>query len=151
MTSTVAAVGVFYDTEDLQRADLSVFATIVRGLNESPKVRGTDSIVPALAGRIEGLRINDVLVIELSVVVQPDGGLDDGQDQRESFRTNQRYVRTLFRPDRARAQLLVVLEDGTQLFVDARPINAIWRELVPSVAAVASIELEGYGDWTEVV
>lgn len=151
MTSPAATVGLLYDAEDLQRSDLGVFCRIVKGLNEPPTVRGTDTVVPALAGRAEGLRVNDVLKIELECVVQPDGSLTTNQDQMESFRTNQRYLRGVFRTDRPRAELIAVLEDETQLTISARPMNAIWNELIPSVLATASIELEGYDDWVESV
>jgi hypothetical protein len=151
VSTDVATVGLFYDSEDLQRADLGVFCRIVKGLNEPPTVRGTDSIVPALAGRIEGLRINDVLPIELECWVQPDADETTSAGQMSSFRTNQKDLRALFAPNRQRATLLAVLEDGTFMSIQARPLNVIWNELIPSVVASASVALEGYDDWAEVV
>ena len=150
MTSPVAVVTLTFDSEDIQRADLGVFLRILKGLNEPPSVRGTDSIVPALAGRVEGLRVNDVLQIELDGIVQADMSLTDPDDQKASFRVNADYVRTLFRTNRARAQLTALTEDGTLKSIDARPLNAIWNVVIPGYVALVNIQLEGYDDWSEV-
>jgi hypothetical protein len=150
VTSPVAVVTLTYDAEDIQRADLGVFLRIVHGLNEPPSVRGTDSIVPALGGRVEGLRKNDVVAIELDGIVQADGDLTDPDDQKASFRANADYVRDLFRTDRARAQLTALTEDGSLKFINARPLNAIWTVVIPGYVATVNIALEGYDDWAEV-
>lgn len=150
MSSPIATVGLFYDSEDLQRSDLGVFCRVVKGLNEPPTVRGTDSIVPARAGRIEGLRVNDVVAIELECWVQPDAALTDPDDQLASFRTNLKDARALFATNRSRGTLLAVLEDGTQQSIEVRPLNVIWNEVIPSLVASASVALEAYDDWAEV-
>ncbi len=149
MSSPVATVGLFYDSDDLQQSDLSIFLQIMHGLNEPPQVRGTDSIVPALAGRSEGIRVNDILQIELVGIVQADQSETVLAAQRASFRTNATVLRNLFRTNRLRAPLVAILEDGTILTIDARPINAIWNERVPGQFAEVSIQLEGYDDWAE--
>ena len=150
MTTPVAVVTLTYDAEDIQLADLSIFFRIVHGLNESPTVRGTDNIVPALAGRPEQLRINDVLPIELEGIVQSDGDLTDPDAQKSSFRANADFVRNLFRTNRARAQLTAQTEDGTVRFIDARPMpGMIWNTVIPGYLALVNITLEGYDDWAE--
>jgi hypothetical protein len=147
MTSAVATVGLTYDSADLQASDLSVFLEIIHGLAEPPSVRGSDTIVPGLAGRIEGNRIHDVLMIELEGFVRADESEVGTDDARASFATNRATVRSLFDTDRARAALIATLEDGTQLSIMARPLNAIWNTVIPSEFATVSISLEGYGDW----
>lgn len=70
MTSGVATVGVTYDGEDVQRGDLGIFLEVVRGLNESPDVRGVDIVVPGAVGRVARNRIADRMVIELRGIVR---------------------------------------------------------------------------------
>lgn len=149
MTSPLAVVSLTYDAVDLQVADLSIFFQILNGLNEPPRVRGTDSVVPSLGGRVEGLRVNDVLSIELVGIVQADAAEDDPSAQRISFRTNAKFVRTLFLPNRDRADLVAGLEDGTTWTVSARPLNAIWTPFAPGLCETVSVSLEGYDDWAE--
>lgn len=152
MTSPVGIIGLTYDGSDLQLSDLQVFLQIVRGLNEPPTVRGSDYVVPALAGRIEANRVNDVVSIVLEGIVRADPAQTTTSAARASFRNRVQSVRTLFRPDRARAPLVATLEDGTIWTISARPLPGIvWSEPVPSELANVSIELEGYDDWTEVV
>ena len=64
MSSPVAVIGLTVGGTDVQVID-GIFLQIVRGLNESPEVRGIDTIVPGLAGRIARNRKADRLVIEL--------------------------------------------------------------------------------------
>ncbi len=152
MTSPVAPVGLTYAAQDLQASDLSVFFEIIAGLGEPPSVRGVDVIVPALDGRVEGNRKNDILHIELEGYVGAAASATNTQDRRESFQANRAAVRVLFATNRARAALVATLEDGaTQLTIDARPMNMIWTTIVGSELAKVNIELEGYGDWAEVV
>ena len=151
MTSSVAPIGLTYDGVDLQSSDLQIFLQIVHGLNESPAVRGVDYIVPSRAGRIEANRINDVLSIVLEGHVRADPSETTTSGARASYRANVNTIRTLFRNDRARADLVATLEDGTILSISARPLNTIWSEPVPSEFGSLSVELEGYDDWAEVV
>jgi hypothetical protein len=151
MTSPLATVGLSFDGVDLQTADLQIFLEIVHGLNEPPSVRGSDTIVPGLAGRIEGNRINDVLVIGLEGLFRADPTTTTHDDAIASYRGNVNTVRSLFLPNRARADLVATLEDGSQLTVSARPMpGVIWSEPVKSELAQVSIELEAYDDWTAV-
>ncbi len=151
MTSAVATIGLTYDGVDLQTGDLQVFFQIEHGLAEGPSVRGSDVVVPARAGRIEGNRINDVLVIELVGFVRADPAETTTSGARDSFAANRALVRTLFATNRARADLVATLEDGTQLTISARPMpGMIWTSPIPSEFANVSIELEAYDDWTAV-
>ncbi len=148
MSSPAAVVALSYDGSDLQIEDLSIFLEIAHGLNEPPQVRGSDTVVPALAGRVEGNRVNDVLPIELVGLVSPSADATTRAEQLASFRTNALAVRALFATDRAVADLVATLEDGTVVAISARPMNAIWNER--PIFATVSIELEGYDDWAVV-
>lgn len=148
MTSPLAVIGLTYDGTDLQTSDLSVFLQIVRGLNEPPSVRGVDVVVPGRAGRIEGNRINDILVIQLEGIVRSTPTNTTQAQAYASFRSNVQAVRSLFAPDRLRAPLVATLEDGSQVSVSARPMpGIIWTEPLRSEVATVAIELEADGDW----
>lgn len=73
MSNPVATIGLTYGGTDIQQNPIGIFLEIVRGLSESPSVRGTDTIVPALAGRIARNRMSDVLRIELVGLVAGSG------------------------------------------------------------------------------
>jgi hypothetical protein len=150
VTTAVAAIGLTYDGVDLQTSDLQIFLEVAQGLGEVPSVRGTDIIVPGLAGRIEGTRVRDVLPIELRGHVRADPAQTTTSGARSSFATNRAAVRSLFAPDRMRADLVATLEDGTVLSISARPLSLVWNEQVVSEFALVSVELEGYDDWSEV-
>jgi hypothetical protein len=148
VTSPLASVGLTYDGTDLQPADLSFHLQIVKGLNETPQVRGIDVTVPALAGRVEANRINDVLPIVLEGFCRADPATTTQATARSSYRDKVQVLRALFSPTRARANLVASLEDGTTITISARPLpGMIWNELVLSEFALVSIELEGVGDW----
>jgi hypothetical protein len=150
VTTAVAPIGLTYAGSDLQLADLSIFLQIVHGLNETPAVRGVDAVVPALAGRVEGNRINDTIPIILEGIVRADPTTTTTATARASFRAKAASIRTLFASNRARANLVATLEDGTTTkTISARPLpGMIWNELILSEIATVSIELEGYGDWS---
>lgn len=151
MTTPVGIVGLTYNAHDLQTSDLTIFLQIVRGLAETPTVRGVDTTIPALAGRVEGNRVNDVLSIELAGWVRAAPSETTTEGARDSYQANRSLVRSIFRPSQARADLIATLEDGSQITISARPMPGIlWQERVPSEFAEVSIELEGYDDWTTV-
>lgn len=150
MTLPIASIPLTYDGTSLQSSDLQIYLQITRGLNESPSVRGVDVTVPALAGRVEANRINDVLSIVLEGHVTADPADLTTATARDSYRTNVMAVRALFATNRARADLVATLEDGSTATISARPLNLLWGESVQSEYATVNIELEGYGDWVVV-
>lgn len=151
MTSPIAAVPITFDGVDLCPDDLSWFFQIRRGLNESPNVRGKDVTIPGMAGASPRNRVNDKLPLELYGIVRASEGAEGQEAARASYRTNQRTLRALFAPNRARAELIALLEDGSSLMIMARPLmGSIWNEDVTSEFVTVSIPLEGDDDWAEV-
>lgn len=145
MTNAVAVIALTYAATDIQHSDFGIFLEIVRGLNETPTVRGEDTIVPGDPGRTAGSRVNDVIGIELRGYVRG-VGVDEAGD-RSAFATNRAAFRALFASNRARANLVATLEDGSTATISARPLpGGLWDQIVPGMAKV-SIELEGYDDW----
>lgn len=149
MTTPVAVIGLTYNGTDVQDADLGIFLEIVRGLSEGVRVRGKDTIVPALAGRIARNRVADGFIIELRGFVRGSGADEDVQ--RGDFRANVDTLRGLFDPTALPATLVATLEDGTTRECEARtlPENPLYgRQPVPSFQEV-SIELESLdADWS---
>lgn len=148
MTSPVAVIGVTYAGTDVQLADLSIFLEITSGLDATPAVRGTDVVVPALAGRIAGNRVNDVIIVSLEGWVRADPTTTTTATARTSCQAKRATVRALFASNRARANLIATLPDTTTKTISARPLpGLIWTEVVPGEFYRLSVELEGYGDW----
>lgn len=150
MTSGLASIGLSYDGVDLQDWDNGVFLQVVVGLNEPPSVRGVDVTVPSLPGRIEANRVNDVIAIELRGIVRADTITTTTTTARSSYRLNAAAIRALFATNRARADLVATLEDGTDVVISARPLNLLWPESIQSEFANLSVQLEGYDDWAPV-
>lgn len=119
----------------------------VRGLDDSPEVRGTDTIVPGLAGRIVRSRVRDRRVIELAGWVMGTGTTE--ADQREDVRDALEELRALFDPTRTPATLLLELEDGGFATISARPLSTVMGDdPIPTYRAL-SVELEAVeADWT---
>lgn len=136
MSSAVAAIGLTVGGVDVQVLD-GIFLEIVRGLNEPPSVRGSDTIVPGRAGRITRNRQDDVWTIELR-------GYVAGNTQ-SAFRTNAKSIRALFDPKVLRT-VVATLEDGTTATITARTLNTVWDQGMPEWANV-SIEMEAVEDW----
>src|SRR5689334_19818953 len=109
MTTSVAVVGLTYDSEDIQTIP-GLFLEIVVGLNETPSVRGVDTTIPTAPGRVPRARVADTLRIELRGFVAGSGSGESGD--RAAFATLRQTVRTLFSPTRAPADLVATLEDG---------------------------------------
>lgn len=148
MTFVLPIVPVTYDSIDVYDFDAGYGLELVSGLWEVPTVRGEDTVIPAAPGRLEQNRINDVLPLELRGLVRASTASLTKAAQLASYAANLRYLRTLFRPDRDRADLVATLPGGTTLTISARPLNIVSNELVAGELAEISVSLEGYDDWS---
>jgi len=145
MSNAVAVIGLTYGGTDVQQNPIGIFLEIIHGLNEVPSVRGVDTVVPGLAGRIARNRVTDVLTLELQGMVAGNGS--DEATQREDFRDLVTTLRALFDPT-VTATLVATPEDGGTWTIAARTLNIIWNQIVPSLAMV-NIQLESVApDWT---
>lgn len=146
MTNPVAVIGLTYDGTDVQDATLGRFLELRRGLNETVRVRGVDTIVPGFAGRVVRNRKADGFIVELYGYIAGTGATE--ALQRASFRTQVTAFRTLFDPTRQPADLVASLEDGGTATCSARPLpTMVFDQIVPGMAAV-SVELESVdADW----
>lgn len=73
MTNSYATIPLTFGGTDVQQNPIGIFLEIYRGLNEVPSVRGIDTVVPGLAGRIARNRVVGVLAIELRGMVRGTG------------------------------------------------------------------------------
>lgn len=149
MPNAAAVVGLTYDSVDIQEDPIGIFLEVVRGLNELPKVRGVDTLVPARPYRIARNRVADELVIELRGYVAGVGADEDAQraDFRDLIISLRDETTGLFRPTRTPALLEATLENGAVVSVTCRPVNLVTVQRVPAMAAV-SVELYAYEDWS---
>lgn len=146
MSSAVAVVGLTYRGTDIQDTD-STFLEIVRGLAEVTEVRGVDIVVPAATGRVARNRVADRLGIVLQGFVRGVAGYDEADDQA-AFVTARSAFRALFDPTDDPGEIVATLEDGSTQTIDARTLNIVWDQVVPTFARV-SVELESVDpDWT---
>lgn len=152
MTSAAAVVGLTYRGTDIQDTD-GIFLEIYRGLVEPVEVRGVDLIVPSRAGQIVRNRVGHRKSIGLRGWIR---GVDttnpiDESGDRSDFATNRAAFNTLFDTTLDPGALVATLEDGSSKTIDARTLNVIPDEVVPTFVRV-DIELESVDpDWTVVV
>lgn len=141
MANDAAVIGLTYRGTDLQDADFGIFLEVRRGLNEPPKVRGTDTVVPGLTGRYWRNRVADTRTLELVGYISPGTTGGGGAADRAGFRANVQTVQALFDPTEDPGDLVATLEDGTTATIGARGVNAVWNQITPELASV-SFELE---------
>jgi hypothetical protein len=92
-----------YATTSLQRSNLTVWLEITTGFDDVAEVRGHDTVVPHLAGRIARNRKKDVRGIELTGWVQGTGSTEAAR--LSSYRDLVDELQTLFDPVRVPAAL----------------------------------------------
>lgn len=73
MSNPAAVIGLTFGGTDVQQQPIGIFLELVRGFGEGPSVRGTDTVVPGLVGRIARNRVADTWRIELRGMVAGTG------------------------------------------------------------------------------
>jgi hypothetical protein len=148
MTSPAAVIGLTFRGSDIQDID-GIFLEIYRGLVEPVEVRGVDLIVPASAGQVVRNRVGHRKSIGLRGWIRGVGATDE-DDDRADFATNRAAFVSLFDPTLDPGVLLATLEDGSTRSINARTLNAIPDEVVPTFVRV-DVELESVDpNWTVV-
>ena len=79
MSYSGVATAITADGVDLTRSDGKIIFRVTRGLDEVPEVRGVDTIVPSLQGRIPRDRRLDRLIIEAEGMVMGTGASETAQ------------------------------------------------------------------------
>jgi len=111
------------DGVDLTRTDRRLLFRVTRGLDEVPEVRGSDTIVPSLNGRIPRSRRLDRMVIEAAGYVMGAGATE--ALQRSDYRALMETLRDLMNPVQDPYDIVVTVEDGTTRTITARPQNLV--------------------------
>lgn len=147
MANPAASIPLTFGGTDIQQNPIGIFLEIVEGLAGTATVRGTDTVVPALAGRIARNRVADVRRIELRGLVAGTGATE--ALQQASFWNLVATLRTLFSPTAAAASLVATLPNGTTATILARTLpTMLWDQKLPALARV-TIELESVApNWT---
>lgn len=147
--SAAVTMGATYDGTPLVTfvgGEARMLIRCIRGLDESPRVRGVDTVIPTAPGRVARNRVYDGRIIELQGPVMGTGATE--AEQRADMRAALEELRDLFDPTSSPSVLIIALEDGGTATITARPVNMVtgpdsiptWREV--------SIELEAVGaDW----
>lgn len=138
MSSPAAVVGLMFRGVDIQDLD-GLYLEIILGLDGIPEVRGEDSVVPALVGRVPRNRIADRLAIELDGFVRGVGSSET--TDREDYRANVASMQALFDPELDPGLLEATLEDGTVATIHARTLTMLEESIVPTYKHV-NFELE---------
>jgi hypothetical protein len=123
MAHNAVPMAVVANGTDLTRSDGKLLFRITRGLNEVPEVRGVDTVVPSLNGRIPRSRRLDRLIIEAEGLVM--GAGSDETAQRTDFVSLIETLRDLMNPVQDPYNIVVTREDGTTRTITARPQNMV--------------------------
>lgn len=147
MANPAASIGLTFGGTDLQQNPIGIFLEIVEGLAGTATVRGTDTVVPGLAGRIARNRQPDTRRIELRGLVAGTGATE--ALQQDSFWDLVATLRALFDPTDSPASLVATLPNGTTATILARTLpTMVWDQTLPALARV-TIELESVAPtWT---
>jgi len=146
MSNAVATIGLTYRATDIQEAfgaSAAMFLQIVRGYNEPADVRGSDVIVPAKVGRIQGTRVKDRRVVELEGFIFGAAGATE----LTTFRAKMNTFSALFDKTIA-GSLVATLEDATtKTLTNARTIDIQYDQISPGACRV-NVQLESpTPDW----
>ena len=112
-----------FESTDLQRSNLAVHLDVVSGLNDGLTVRGEDTVIPAMTGRVPRNRKRDMRTVLLAGFLQGIGSGEDGrlaayQDLRDEMEAL--FDLTLV------GTLTGQAADGTWREIDARPELIVW-------------------------
>lgn len=147
MPHGAALIGLTFDGTDLQRSDLSAFFEIESGLHDGLEVRGRDTVVPALAGRIVRNRVADRRVIQLRGFIRGEGA--DADAQGEAFRAMAQEMEALFDQTADPDDLVATLEDGTSLTIAARTLEIHFMPQTVPILQRIEVDLESVApNWT---
>lgn len=135
MTVAYGVRGITFNGTDLQPADQSMLLQIVRGLDELPEVRGSDSVVPGLAGEIPRNRVRGSLAIELAGWITVNGATE--ALRLAAYRAKVDALQALFNPTGIHT-LVVTLESGATRSIEARPLTIVYGpEEIPGLRTIS--------------
>jgi hypothetical protein len=138
-----------YRGTELRPSDKSFRFWITAGLDDEASVRGEDTVVPGLAGRLTRDRVKDRRVIELQGYISSNGaGAGASEDAaREEYRDIIDTLHTIFDPTLDPGELIIYtptagVDSGKIRGLNARFLNAIWGPWIAGLNRTVSIQLE---------
>jgi hypothetical protein len=148
---SLVTLGATYDGTPLlafASGRLRLIIRLIRGLDESPTVRGEDTVVPGTPGKVPRARVWESRTIELEGEIIGTGA--DLAAELADIRAALESFRSLFDPTDDPKVLVIELEDGGTATISARTVNLALSddvEIGPTWRRV-NIELEAVeGDW----
>jgi len=147
MAHAAVATAIVANGTDLTRSDGRLIFYVTRGLDEVPEVRGEDTIVPSLNGRIPRSRRLDRFPIEAMGWVMGAGSGETAQ--RTDFVSLMESLRDLMNPVVDPYNIVVTREDGTTRTITARPLNIVWDPIVIPTFRSGTLQWESVdaADW----
>lgn len=127
----------------IQRADFSMWFDVRKGLKETPKTRGKNTVIPGTRGEIPRNRVASKLDIELY-------GWIKGSSW-SAYWTLVKELLTIFGAEAGEKTLVVPLDDGTNATIQARALNVMEEgDEAIGAAQYFSIALEAVNppNWT---
>lgn len=112
--------------EDLQRSDLRIHLDIVSGLNDGLEVRGTDTVVPGLAGQVPRDRKANVRHIVLAGWIQGTGTTE--VERQADYQSSCDLLEATFSLVADPDTLQGTARDGSSRSIEARPTNLVWDD-----------------------
>jgi hypothetical protein len=139
----VPITGLTFAGTSLMRDD-GVFLMLKKGAGEIPSVRGVDTIVPGLTGRVFRNRVADRLVLELEGYVQGQEDPDDHDPtEPEAYYDLVDELVELFDPAADPAALSGTWPDGSIRSIDCRVVAPLlWDEVIHGRLAKLNVALE---------
>ena len=138
-------VSLTYEGSDLRRSDLSVHLDVISGLNDGLTVRGDDTVIPGLTGRVPRNRKKDSRTILLAGDLQGNG--TDEDDRLASYQNLRDEMEALFDLT-AVGTLIGQAADGTWRQIDARPELIVWDPApVNGVGTISVTLISVEPDW----
>lgn len=150
MISSFPALPTTFDGQTVQDIENGIFLVIVSGLYDGVKVRGQDVTVPYLDGQISRKRRRHERLITLAGHVR---GVGDTEADRQMAYANQRAAWEdaggLFDLARDAAELRVAHPDGSESYIDCRPVTVTAVVQIPEEFADYTVQLLSVvPDWT---
>lgn len=149
--SSIVLFPATYDSTSLVEVDSGTSMVrqaigLVRGFDDTPEVRGSDTVIPGATGMVPRDRVWDHRTIELDGFIGGVGATE--AEQAVDLRSLLEEYRALFDPTKSPATLTIGLEDGGTASISARPLNMMCPVDGPTMRARVNVVLLAVdGEW----
>ena len=136
-----------YSLQQIVDGEVRVDIRVVHGLDNGPRVRGVDTVIPSASGRVPRNRVADGRPVELEGFIAGVG--TTWEEQLADFRAVVEELRAIFDPTLSPGALVVNLEDGGTATIDARALEGQpeWGDDNILTYRELGVDLEATEDW----